>query len=66
MSVLLVEPRDGLHISKDLPKLGYRGVEACGLVFERMRVPASAVLGGCHGGYATDRAQPHHVSERIR
>lgn len=39
MSVLLVEPRDGLHISKDLPKLGYRGVEACGLVFERMKSP---------------------------
>ncbi|RVX41770.1 alkylation response protein AidB-like acyl-CoA dehydrogenase [Nonomuraea polychroma] len=46
MSVLLVEPGEGLHISKNLPKLGYRGVEACELVFDRMRVPASAVLGG--------------------
>ncbi|MEV0149902.1 MULTISPECIES: acyl-CoA dehydrogenase family protein [unclassified Nonomuraea] len=46
MSVLLVEPGDGLHISKNLPKLGYRGVEACELVFDGMRVPASAVLGG--------------------
>ncbi|MGP3964062.1 acyl-CoA dehydrogenase family protein [Nonomuraea sp. 3N208] len=34
------------NISKNLPKLGYRGVEACELVFDRMRVPASAVLGG--------------------
>ncbi|MEV0642963.1 acyl-CoA dehydrogenase family protein [Streptomyces sp. NPDC050619] len=46
MSVILVEPGDGLLISKNLPKLGYRGVEACELVFDGMRVPASAVLGG--------------------
>ncbi|WP_020673145.1 acyl-CoA dehydrogenase family protein [Amycolatopsis nigrescens] len=46
MSVLLVEPGDGLTISKKLPKLGYRGVEACELVFEDCRVPADAVLGG--------------------
>lgn len=46
MSVLLVEPGDGMTISKKLPKLGYRGVEACELVFDEMAVPASAVLGG--------------------
>ncbi|MFZ2511245.1 MAG: acyl-CoA dehydrogenase family protein [Gordonia sp. (in: high G+C Gram-positive bacteria)] len=45
MSVLLVEPGPGLAISKKLPKLGYRGVEACELTFEGMRVPSSAVLG---------------------
>ncbi|GAA1025025.1 MULTISPECIES: acyl-CoA dehydrogenase family protein [Amycolatopsis] len=46
MSVLLVEPGDGLTISKKLPKLGYRGVEACELVFDGQKVPADAVLGG--------------------
>ncbi|WP_329048495.1 acyl-CoA dehydrogenase family protein [Amycolatopsis sp. NBC_01488] len=46
MSVLLVEPGDGLTVSPKLPKLGYRGVEACELVFEDMAVPADAVLGG--------------------
>ncbi|WP_134662821.1 MULTISPECIES: acyl-CoA dehydrogenase family protein [unclassified Amycolatopsis] len=46
MSVLLVEPGDGLTISKKLPKLGYRGVEACELVFDGQQVPADAVLGG--------------------
>ena len=46
MSVLLVEPGDGLIVSGKIPKLGYRGVEACELTFDRMRVPASAVLGG--------------------
>ena len=46
MSVLLVEPGPGLEVSKKLPKLGYRGVEACELSFDGMRVPSSAVLGG--------------------
>jgi len=46
MSVLLVEPGEGLTISGKIPKLGYRGIEACELVFDGMRVPADAVLGG--------------------
>ncbi|MGB3301526.1 acyl-CoA dehydrogenase family protein [Gordonia sp. (in: high G+C Gram-positive bacteria)] len=46
MSVLLVEPGEGFAVSKKLPKLGYRGVEACELVFDNMLVPADAVLGG--------------------
>jgi alkylation response protein AidB-like acyl-CoA dehydrogenase len=46
MSVLLVEPGDGLAISAKIPKLGYRGIEACELSFDVMRVPADAVLGG--------------------
>ncbi|MGO3327123.1 acyl-CoA dehydrogenase family protein [Gordonia sp. (in: high G+C Gram-positive bacteria)] len=46
MSVILVEPGDGPTISRKLPKLGYRGVEACELVFDGMSVPADAVLGG--------------------
>ncbi|KAB2344466.1 acyl-CoA dehydrogenase family protein [Actinomadura rudentiformis] len=46
MSVVLIEPGDGMEVSKNLPKLGYRGVEACEIVFDGMRVPASAVLGG--------------------
>ncbi len=52
MSVLLVEPGDGLTISKKLPKLGYRGIEACELIFDAMRVPGHAVLGGTpHQGW---------------
>ena len=46
MSVLLVEPGDGLTISAKTPKLGYRGIEACELAFDAIRVPAGAVLGG--------------------
>jgi alkylation response protein AidB-like acyl-CoA dehydrogenase len=46
ISVLLVEHGPGLTVSKDLPKLGYKGVESCELVFDDMHVPADAVLGG--------------------
>jgi len=46
MSVILVEPGDGFTISKKLPKLGYRGVEACELVFDGLVVPDGAILGG--------------------
>jgi len=54
ISVVLVEnPIDGLTISRDLPKLGYKGVESCELAFDTCRVPASAVLGGAPGkGFA--------------
>ncbi|MET9215666.1 MULTISPECIES: acyl-CoA dehydrogenase family protein [unclassified Nocardia] len=46
MSVILVEPGDGMIISKKLPKLGYRGVEACELVFDGRKVGDDAILGG--------------------
>jgi len=50
MSVLLV-PREapGVTVSRDLPKLGYKGVESCEVVFEDCRVPAEALLGGVEG-----------------
>ena len=40
---------DGLTVSRDLPKLGYKGVESCELSFDDYRVPASAILGGVAG-----------------
>ncbi|BBX10559.1 acyl-CoA dehydrogenase family protein [Mycolicibacterium aichiense] len=50
ISVVLVEsPTAGLTISRDLPKLGYKGVESCELAFDDCRVPASAILGGAPG-----------------
>ncbi|HET6654338.1 MAG TPA: acyl-CoA dehydrogenase family protein [Nocardioides sp.] len=45
ISVLLVEKGAGFTVSRDLPKLGYKGVESCELSFDDMRVPASALLG---------------------
>jgi alkylation response protein AidB-like acyl-CoA dehydrogenase len=49
ISVLLVEPGPGLTVSRDLPKLGYKGVESCELSFDDHRVPVSALLGGTEG-----------------
>lgn len=54
ISALLVDnPIAGLTISRNLPKLGYKGVEACELSFADCRVPTTAVLGGTPGrGFA--------------
>jgi alkylation response protein AidB-like acyl-CoA dehydrogenase len=53
ISILLVEHGPGLTISKDLPKLGYKGVESCELVFDDYQAPVSGLLGGIAGhGFA--------------
>jgi alkylation response protein AidB-like acyl-CoA dehydrogenase len=53
ISILLAEPGDGFTVSKDLPKLGYKGVESCELSFDDYRAPADALLGGTEGhGFA--------------
>jgi alkylation response protein AidB-like acyl-CoA dehydrogenase len=53
VSILLVEHGPGLTVSRDLPKLGYKGVESCELSFDDYRTPASSVLGGVEGrGFA--------------
>jgi alkylation response protein AidB-like acyl-CoA dehydrogenase len=52
ISILLVEPSQ-VEVSRDLPKLGYRGVESCELAFAGSRVPVTALLGGEEGrGFA--------------
>jgi len=53
ISIILAEPGNGFSVSRDLPKLGYKGVESCELVFEDFRVPATALLGEQEGeGFA--------------
>ncbi|MFD9740693.1 acyl-CoA dehydrogenase family protein [Umezawaea sp. NPDC059074] len=53
ISILLVEPGPGFTVSKDLPKLGYKGVESCELSFADYRTSADALLGGVEGrGFA--------------
>jgi isovaleryl-CoA dehydrogenase len=49
ISVLLTEPGPGFTISRDLPKLGYKGVETCELSFDDFRVPRHALLGTREG-----------------
>jgi alkylation response protein AidB-like acyl-CoA dehydrogenase len=53
ISILLIEHGPGLVVSRDLPKLGYKGVESCELSFADYLAPADAVLGGEPGrGFA--------------
>ena len=49
ISILLVEKVPGFTVSRDLPKLGYKGVESCELHFDDCRVPSEALLGGVEG-----------------
>jgi hypothetical protein len=53
ISILLAEHGPGLVVSRDLPKLGYKGVESCELSFTGLRLPAGALLGEVEGnGFA--------------
>ena len=53
VSILLVEKGPGFVVSRDLPKLGYKGVESCELHFDDLRVPAGSLLGEDEGqGFA--------------
>jgi alkylation response protein AidB-like acyl-CoA dehydrogenase len=50
MSVLLVDAgTDGFTVSRDIPKLGYKGTESCEVVLDAARVPAGNLLGGREG-----------------
>ncbi|CDO32668.1 acyl-CoA dehydrogenase family protein [Mycolicibacterium porcinum] len=53
VSILLVEKVPGFTVSKDLPKLGYKGVESCEINFVDCHVNSDALLGGTEGrGFA--------------
>jgi alkylation response protein AidB-like acyl-CoA dehydrogenase len=53
ISILLVEKVAGVTVSRDLPKLGYKGIESCEINFSDARVPATALLGEHEGaGFA--------------
>ncbi|WAJ43441.1 acyl-CoA dehydrogenase family protein [Mycobacterium sp. Aquia_216] len=53
ISIVLAEHGPGLTVSRDLPKLGYKGVESCELSFDDYRIGKSAILGGASGkGFA--------------
>jgi alkylation response protein AidB-like acyl-CoA dehydrogenase len=50
MSVLLVDAGlKGFSVSRDIPKLGYKGPESCEVVLDEVRVPANRLLGGVEG-----------------
>lgn len=50
MSVLLVDASlDGFEVTKDIPKLGYKGTESCEILLDNVRVPKDRLLGGIEG-----------------
>jgi len=50
MSVLLVDAgSEGYEVTKDIPKLGYKGTESCEVVLDEVRVPVESLLGGVEG-----------------
>ena len=50
MSVLLIEAdTHGYEVTKDIPKLGYKGTESCEISLTDVRVPVSQLVGGVEG-----------------
>jgi alkylation response protein AidB-like acyl-CoA dehydrogenase len=53
ISILLVEQDAGYLVSRDLQKLGYKGIESCEINFDEVHVPTAALLGEQEGeGFA--------------
>jgi len=50
MSILLVDADSaGYEVTRDIPKLGYKGTESCEVVLRGVRVPQANLLGGVEG-----------------
>ena len=50
MSLFLIEKgHPGFQVSRDIKKLGYKGVKTCELIFEDFEVPAENLIGGEEG-----------------
>jgi alkylation response protein AidB-like acyl-CoA dehydrogenase len=49
MSMFIAEKGEGFRVSRQLHKLGYKGIDSAELVFEDYRVPADCLIGGEEG-----------------
>ena len=50
MSMFIIEKgHPGFQVSRDIKKLGYRGLKTCELVFDNFEVPAENLVGGVEG-----------------
>ncbi|MFC6154686.1 acyl-CoA dehydrogenase family protein [Nocardioides yefusunii] len=50
MSVILIEAgTPGFEVTKDIPKLGYKGTESCEILLDNVRVHKDQLLGGVEG-----------------
>ena len=49
MSIFIAEKGPGFNVVRDVPKLGYKGVDTCELSFEDYRVSGGNLVGGSEG-----------------
>ena len=49
MSLFIAEKGPGFTVSRQLEKLGYKGIDSTELVFEDYRIPADRLIGGAEG-----------------
>ncbi|MFM0315091.1 acyl-CoA/acyl-ACP dehydrogenase [Paraburkholderia nemoris] len=49
MSLLLVQKGPGFEVSRQLEKLGYKGIDTCELSFNDFHAPVDALIGGVEG-----------------
>jgi alkylation response protein AidB-like acyl-CoA dehydrogenase len=49
MSLFVAEKGPGITVSRDIDKIGYKGVDTVEMLFEDYRVPAENLLGGVEG-----------------
>ena len=49
ISIFIAEKGPGFNVVRDIPKLGYKGVDTCELSFEDYRVPGGNLVGGQEG-----------------
>ena len=49
ISIFIAEKGPGFNVVRDIPKLGYKGVDTCELSFEDYRVPGANLVGGEEG-----------------
>jgi alkylation response protein AidB-like acyl-CoA dehydrogenase len=49
MSLFIAPKGPGITVSRDIGKLGYKGIDTCEVFFEDYRVPAANLLGGEEG-----------------
>ena len=49
ISIFIAEKGPGFSVLRDIPKLGYKGIDTCELVFEDYRIPVSNLIGGEEG-----------------
>ncbi len=49
ISIFIAEKGPGFNVLRDIPKLGYKGVDTCELSFEQFHVPEDNLIGGVEG-----------------